>query len=137
MSFFFSLFYRVKFGPCMDENKFSSTKHNLRNVWKVIFTWTFSQVIESLIKELLLTLERKIVQRSLIFVWKGFLLAFLYKNDWYVWKWLTSSRWGCWKHDFNHVIFKELFRVSCLSKPCATTHELYIRSNYASYSARI
>lgn len=68
MSFFFSLFYRVKFGPCMDENKFSSTKHNLRNVWKVIFTWTFSQVIESPIKELLLTLERKIVQRSLIFV---------------------------------------------------------------------
>ena len=58
MSFFFSLFYRVKFGPCMDENKFSSTKHNLRNVWKAIFTWTFSQVIESLIKELLLTFER-------------------------------------------------------------------------------
>ena len=68
MSFFFSLFYRVKFGSCMDENEFSFTKHNLRNVWKVIFTWTFSQVIESLIKELLLTLERKIIQRSLIFV---------------------------------------------------------------------
>lgn len=68
MSFFFSLFYRVKFGPCMDENWFFSTKHNLRNVWKVIFKWTFSQVIESLIKELLLTLERKIVQKSLIFV---------------------------------------------------------------------
>lgn len=68
MSSFFSLFYRVKFGLCMDENWFFSTKHNLRNVWKVIFTWSFSQVIESLIKELLLTLERKIVQRSLIFV---------------------------------------------------------------------